>query len=78
LRKGDLSAWKNRIYEILSIRRVMISHALRRWSRVQPQENFLHDDEEEAYACSPTACLLGQADLSPESEDGDKDVDVDL
>jgi len=52
--------------------------ALRRWSQVQPQENFLHDDEEEAYACSPTACLLRQADLSPESEDGDKDVDVDL
>lgn len=27
---------------------------------------------------SPTACLLRQASLSPEPEDGDKDIDVDL
>lgn len=30
------------------------------------------------YATSPSACLLRQANLTPESEDGDKDVDVDL
>ena len=32
----------------------------------------------ETYAFSPTAALLRQADLGPDAEDGDKDIDVDL
>ena len=51
------------------------------WSmQVKPSEASLSDAsfQDEAYATSPTACLLRQADLSPDPEDGDKDVDVDL
>ena len=33
---------------------------------------------EESYQESPTACLLRHTALSTESEEGDKDIDVDL
>lgn len=52
---------------------------LRRWSAVQQEQtggSEKYSDEE--YATSPSACLLRQASLTPEPEDGDKDVDVDL
>ena len=46
---------------------------------MQPGLDELAKDHcEELYASSPSACLLRQAALSPESVDGDKDIDVDL
>ena len=41
-------------------------------------DGFTKENLEELYASSPSACLLRQAALSPESMDGDKDIDVDL
>lgn len=52
---------------------------LRRWSAVQQELNSdskIFADED--YAISPAACLLRQANLTTEIEDGDKDIDVDL
>ena len=52
---------------------------LRRWSAVQQVQNSASKEyNDEMYATSTSACLLRQANLSPESEDGDKDIDVDL
>lgn len=52
---------------------------LRRWSAVKEEQNDSSSEcSDDNFPISPSACILRQANLTSESEDGDKDIDVDL